>query len=50
MFATYNIRGPPPSPPRHNTQHHKVAISKTIVYNIKNIFKIVATSATFENK
>jgi hypothetical protein len=44
-------------PPRHNTQHHmSVTLKLNIcnieknVCNIKNMFKIVATSATFENK
>jgi hypothetical protein len=52
MVATSNIRGPTPG---HNTQHVyniKTAstTSKNNVCNIKNVLKVVATSATFENK
>jgi hypothetical protein len=49
-----NIQHQGPFPPRHNTclrhQNSTSTTSKINVHNIKNMLKVDATSATFENK
>jgi hypothetical protein len=54
MVATSNITGPPPPSTQHTTcvqhQNSTSTTSKINVCNNKNMLKVVATSATFENK
>jgi hypothetical protein len=53
MFATSNIRALLPSTQHPTCLQHRNSTSaafKINVCNIQNMFKIVATSATFENK